>query len=107
LRRRLLGLLAALVVVAGGASWYVRFLRPALPPPPTPAEMGALRARRDALQQRLTTAVATSGERSVKDAPRGGIMIGIPTGFTRSIVQQVVTGLFHEMTLTLKNLKVY
>lgn len=105
-RRGLVGL-AALVVVAGGAFWYVRSLPPALPPPPTPAEIEALTARRDALQRRLTEAVAANSERSVKDAPRGGIMIGIPTGFTRSIVQQVVAGLFHGMTLTLKNLKVH
>jgi hypothetical protein len=34
-------------------------------------------------------------------------MIGIPTGFTRAIVEQVATGLFGGMTLTLKNLKVH
>ena len=34
-------------------------------------------------------------------------MIGIPTSFTRSILQQVTTGLFDGMTLTLKNLKVH
>ena len=38
-------------------------------------------------------------------APRGGVMIGIPTSFTRSILEQVVTRLFSEMTLTLKNLE--
>ncbi len=107
MRRRLLGLLAAAIVVAGGAFWYLRSLPPDLPPPPTPAEIEALRAKRDTLQQRLTAAVTANGERSVKDAPRGGIMIGIPTSFTRSIVEQVVTGLFHGMTLTLRNLKVH
>ncbi len=34
-------------------------------------------------------------------------MIGIPTSFTASIVEQVVTGLFGETTLTLRNLKVH
>jgi hypothetical protein len=34
-------------------------------------------------------------------------MIGIPTSLTSSIVEQVVTGLFGETTLTLKNLKVH
>ena len=48
-----------------------------------------------------------NGEKSVAKAPRGGVMIGIPTSFTRSILEQVVTGLFSEMTLTLKNLKVH
>ena len=47
------------------------------------------------------------GEKSLAEAPRGGVMIGIPTTFTRSIVDQIVTGLFNELTLTLKNLKVH
>ena len=34
-------------------------------------------------------------------------MIGIPTSFTSSILEQVVTGLFGETTLTLRNLKVH
>lgn len=107
LRRRLLVLLALLLVSVGAALWYVRSLPADLPPPPTPAELEALRARRDALTQRLSAALVASGEKSIKDAPLGGIMIGIPTSFTRSIVQQVVTGLFDGMTLTLKNLKVH
>jgi hypothetical protein len=51
--------------------------------------------------------ILANGEKSVAKAPRGGVMIGIPTSFTRSILEQVVTGLFSEMTLTLKNLKVH
>ena len=51
--------------------------------------------------------IVANGEKSVAKAPRGGVMIGIPTSFTRSILEQVVTGLFSEMTLTLKNLKVH
>jgi hypothetical protein len=106
--RRVRVLAAALVVTAGGvAFWYVRSLPPDLPPPPTPEEIAALQAKRDALADRLSAAVAAHGEKSLKDAPRGGIMLGIPTGFTRSIVQQVVTGLFDGMTLTLRNLKVH
>ena len=48
-----------------------------------------------------------AGEKSLAKAPRAGIMIGIPVGFARSIVDQVVTGLFRETTLTLKNLRVH
>ena len=78
-----------------------------LPPPPTEVELQALLERRDALQKRLTELIVANGEKSVAKAPRGGVMIGIPTSFTRSILEQVVTGLFSEMTLTLKNLKVH
>ena len=80
----------------------------ALPPPPTQGALEALRAERDALQ--ATGSAKRScrhGEKSLGQAPKAGIMIGIPTSFTRSIVEQVVTGLFGETTLTLRNLKVH
>jgi hypothetical protein len=78
-----------------------------MPPPPTDAELQALLERRDALQERLNEIVVANGEKSLAKAPRAGLMIGIPTSFTRSILEQIVTGLFDEMTLTLRNLKVH
>ena len=99
---------AALVVaVAAGGLVYVRSRPSPLPPPPTEAELQGLLERRDVLQKRLAEAITAHGEKSVAKAPRGGVMIGIPTSFTRSILEQVVTGLFSELTLTLKNLKVH
>jgi len=105
--RRTALLLALLLAVAAGGVAYVRTRPSPLPPPPTDVELQSLLERRDALQKRLTELILASGERSVEKAPRGGVMIGIPTSFTRSILEQVVTGLFSEMTLTLKNLKVH
>jgi len=105
--RRIVALLVLLLAVAGAALFYARSRRPELPPPPTEAELAGLRARRDALQERLRTAVIASGEKSIGQAPQAGLMIGIPTSFTRSIIDQVVTGVFQELTLTLKNLKVH
>jgi hypothetical protein len=106
-RRWLVGIALVALASGGAAFLYVRSLPRALPPPPTPDEIAALRARRDALAERLTEAVRAQGERSLKDAPRGDIMIGVPTTFTESIVSQIVTGLFDGMTLTLRNLKVH
>lgn len=104
-RRLALGLA---LVVAGGAGVLAWWLRgPALPPPPTEARLTELRARREALRVRFRDAVIAHGEKSLAQAPAGGLMIGIPTEFTASIIQQVVTGLFGETTLTLKNLKVH
>ena len=105
--RRIALLVALLLAVAAGAVVYLRTRPSPLPPPPTEAELQALLERRDALQKRLTEVIVANGEKSVAKAPRGGVMIGIPTSFTRSILEQVVTGLFSEMTLTLKNLKVH
>jgi len=105
-KRLALGLVV-LLAVATGALFYLRMRLPDLPPPPTDAELQALLEKRDALQKRLTELIVANGEKSVANAPRGGVMIGIPTSFTRSILEQVVTGLFNNMTLTLKNLKVH
>ena len=105
--RRVALVFALLLAVAAAGVAYLRARPSPLPPPPTQVELQVLLERRDALQKRLTELVAVNGEKSVAQAPRGGVMIGIPTGFTRSIVEQVVTGLFREMTLTLKNLKVH
>jgi len=105
MRRRLL--LLTLLVVAGVAG-YLEFERrfPPPPPPPSRAELDALRARRELLRQQLIDLVGTR-ENAFAKAPKANLLIGVPTGFTNKIVQQVVTGLLGETTLTLKNLKVH
>ena len=100
-----LGVLAAAIVA--GVLIALRFRGPALGPPPTPAAIEALRAERDALAARVRETFIRQGEQSLVRAPQAGVMIGIPTSVTRSIVEQVVTGLFGETTLTLRNLKVH
>jgi len=104
-RRALLALLLVVAAVSGVLYWRSR--QAVLPPPPTEAQLAALTARRDALQVRLREAIVANGEKSLARAPRGDVMIGIPTSFTRAILEQIVTGLFDGMTLTLKNLKVH
>jgi hypothetical protein len=105
-RPRLWALLGLAALAAAGGAW-LRLRPPPLPPPPTAARLEALRTQRDELRQKLQAAVVAHGEKSLADAPRGGLMIGIPTSFTTSILAQVVTGLFGETTLTLRNLKVH
>lgn len=100
-----LGVLAA--AITAGVLIALRFRGPALGPAPTQAGIEALRAERDALATRVREAFIRQGEQSLGRAPQAGIMIGIPTSVTRSIVEQVVTGLFGETTLTLRNLKVH
>ena len=100
-------LVLLLVLAVGGVAAWLALRRPKLPPPPSAERLAQLQAERDALQGRFRDAILKHGEKSVVDAPRGGLMIGIPTSFTSSIVEQVVTGLFGETTLTLRNLKVH
>lgn len=105
MRRKALAAVLALAVLAGVVWW--RQQESPLPPPPTAAELQTLSERRDALQARLQEVIVASGERSLAEAPVGDVMIGIPTRFTREVIQQVTTGLFDDMTLTLTNLKVH
>jgi hypothetical protein len=105
--KRLALAVVALVAVAAAALVYVRTRPSPLPPPPTDAEIQSLLDERDALQKHLTEVIVTHGEESIRKAPRGGVMIGIPTSFTSSIIEQVVTGVFEKMTLTLHDLKVH
>ena len=105
--KRLLLIPLLLAVAAAGTLAWRESRRPKLPPPPSAARLAALRAERDALQARFTAAVIEHGETSLAAAPRAGVMIGIPTSFTTSVLEQVVTGLFGETTLTLRNLRVH
>lgn len=109
MKRRMAWLLAVAATAGGAAVVAVAAVRSRTRPlpPPTKATLEGLRAEREALQQKLRETVIAKGERSLAQAPKAGIMIGIPTAFTRSILEQVVTGLFSETTLTLKNLRVH
>jgi hypothetical protein len=98
-------LLVLLGVAAGAGALLLR--RPSLPPPPTAERLAALRTERDALRDRFRSIVAAQGEKSLGEAPRAGVMIGLPTSLTARVLEQVVTGLFGETTLTLRNLKVH
>ena len=102
----LAGLLALTAAAAGAVTWW-SLRGPRLPPPPTPEQMAALTAKRDRLQARFREVVVAHGEKSLAQAPRADVMLGIPTSLTASILEQVVTGLLGETTLTLKNLKVH
>jgi hypothetical protein len=99
---------AAVLALAGVVAGYaVRRSRPAAGPPPTRERIAALVAERDALEGRLHDAMIAHGEESLGRAPNAGVMIGIPTTVTSAILGQVVTGLFGETTLTLRNLKAH
>lgn len=102
--RRVLAGLAVLVLLAaaGLAIWIAR--RPAPPPPPSAEELAALTARMTELQRQIDEAIR-DGDQGLSRAPRAGILIGMPTMLTRSVVAQIVRGLFGETTLRLRNLK--
>lgn len=104
MRRRALRVAVALAATAG-VVFAARFAFRAPVTPPGPGRVAALTAERDRLQEDLRRAVIAGGEPSLARAPVAGLMIGLPTSFTSSILDQAVTGLFGETTLTLENLR--
>lgn len=73
---------------------------------PSDTEIATLRAERQALQGRLLALTEDMAELGLREAPAAGLLIGIPTEFTRDLAQQIVAGLFGEVTLRLRNLKI-
>jgi hypothetical protein len=65
-----------------------------------------LTRERDALEERWRDALIASGETSLADAPEADLVVGIPASLTRSIVGQVVTGVFGQTVVTLTDLHV-
>jgi hypothetical protein len=102
-KRILAGLLAFVLLAAAGTGiWLAR--RPVPPPPPSAQDLAALEARRVELRRQIDE-VVHGDDQGLSQAPKAGILIGMPTLLTRSVVSQIVTGLFGETTLTLRNLK--
>lgn len=70
------------------------------------SELATLRAQRQALQDRFRALAESTRELSVREAPAAGLLIGMPTHFTRDLAQKFVAGFLGEVTLRLRNLKV-
>lgn len=99
-------LLSAAALGAWGVALY-RWSFPPLPPAPTVADLEALSAQRKALHEQFQEAFRAKGDRGFAEAPDAGLLIGIPTSFTRSIVEELVTGMLGDVTLTLRNIKAH
>jgi hypothetical protein len=102
-RRLALGLLLALALVGAGIV-VARARRPSLPPAPTAEDLAGLERRRDELGRKLEELIARD-DQGLRQAPRGGVLVGLPTRLTSRVVDEIVTGLLRETTLTLRNLK--
>ena len=104
--RRLALRVALALAATAGVVVAARFAFRAPATPPGSGRLAALTAERDRLQEDLRRAVIAGGEPSLAEAPVAGLMIGVPTTFTSSILEQAVTGLFGETTITLENIRV-
>jgi hypothetical protein len=91
-------------LAAAGLAWGFWLLK--REPGPSLAQMAALRAERQRLQDRFLAQSEGMRELSLREAPAAGLLIGIPTEFSRTLAEQVVAGVFGRVTLRLRNLKV-
>jgi len=108
-RKVLAGLFTVLVLAAASGYLYLRAKVPPLPPAPTAEELASLRQERDALRERFRAMIqgSVSSEQGLAEAPKGAVLIGVPTSFAKKVTGQIVTGLFGHTTLVLHNLKVH
>jgi len=103
LTRRRVALLALALLVP--TALVVAWLAGRREPEPSPAEIAALRAARQRLQERFLELTEDMRGLSLREAPAAGLLIGIPTEFSRDLAEQVVAGMFGRVTLRLRNLK--
>lgn len=100
MRRRLLALL--LLAAAAGGVWLWQQGAPRVPPP-SEERLAALRQRRQALQERFRELTASQEDQALGGAPAAGLLIGIPTSFTTTLIDQLVTGLFSQVRVRLRD----
>lgn len=103
-RARVWGALVLLLtgLLAGVVAW-----RRAQPPAgPSAEDVERLRARRTALQDRFRELTTGRDDEGLSQAPAADVILGLPTSLTRSLVEQVTTGLFREVRLELRKLQV-
>jgi hypothetical protein len=103
--KRLAWGLAVALLLGGSLSAYLRSREAlALGPAPTAAEIEQMRAERIELRARFGALLDEHGILDFAKAPEGNILVGVPTGFTEDLVGQMVTGLFSEVRLRLRNI---
>ena len=106
--KRALWIAAVFLVLGGGFYGYLR-VREALVRglAPTPAEIQALVEERRRLRDEFRVLLNQHGVLDFANAPAGNILVGVPTGFTEDLVGQMISGLFSEVRLHLKNIQAH
>jgi hypothetical protein len=74
---------------------------------PSDKELAGLQAESDGLERRFVQALSAGGDQGLAQAPRADVMIGVPTAFTESVAEEMVTGLMREVRITVKNVKLH
>ncbi len=100
--RTLTSLLTLLVLGIGIAAWRFRVLSPRPLAADVDADIAKLTIERDALRARLRATAETSGP--FVGHPQGDVLLGVPTSFVRSLVNDVATGWFSEVDLHIVDL---
>ncbi len=101
--------LLGLAALLGGSYFALRFVRDDLKlgPAPTAAAIRALIEQRRRLRDEFRELLDQRNLLDFANAPPGNVLVGVPTGFAEDLVGQMVTGLFSEVRLRLKNIKAH
>jgi hypothetical protein len=101
--------IAIVVAVAGGALYAGFRLRDVLSrgPVPTAEEINSLTEERSRLRDQFRVLLDEQNVLDFTNAPAGNILVGVPTSFAESLVGQMVSGLFSEVRLHLKNIQAH
>ena len=103
--RTFVGVLTLIALAVGLAAWQFRVLSPRPLAADVAADVAKLTIERDALRARLWAASDTSGP--VAGHPQGDVLLGVPTSFVRSIINDAVTGWFNEVDLHIVNVVIH
>jgi hypothetical protein len=99
-------MVAVAVVLAGGLFGFWQLRSASLGPAPTPEEIAKLGEERSALRDQLRVLLDEHRVLDFANAPDGNVLIGVPTGFTEEMVGRMVSGMFAEVRLRLRDIKV-
>ena len=103
--RKVGGAVALLTLGFGAMAWRFRVLTPRPLAATVAADIAKLTVERDALRDRLWSTADTSGP--FIGHPQGDVLLGVPTSFVRSIVNDAASGWFSEVKLHLVGLLIH
>ncbi len=103
--RSLAGVVTLLALGIGITAWRFRLLSPRPLAAQVAADIAMLTIERDALRARLWFSSETRGP--FAGHPQGDVLIGVPTSFVRSIINDAATGWFNEIDLHIVNVVIH
>lgn len=103
--RTVAGVAVLALLAVGTAAWRFRILSPRPLASDVAADIARLTVERDGLRSKLWVTAETSGP--LVGHPQGDVLLGVPTSFVRSIVNDATSGWFREVKLHLVDVLIH